>query len=356
MARLGAQERREFLTIRELCRSERNAHALLGKIGSRLRRFVGGDAFCAMELDPATALPMMTVEENWPDDSHAPLVEHAMLRSPCCDPPRVWRLGRRIVEVEQLLGAAPAAEDPYFQYHLLPYGFSHEVQLLCALHGRPQAYLCISRRTARGRFAAASLRLLDALAPHFATAIHAARVRRSLASGAGSRTGLIVLSDTGRIDLTNDVGEQWLRQEVRGSFGAWHMALPLVASLARRRQMDEATPPQTSIEVTHPALAGRYRLTAERMRNAGGNWCTGILVEPVAPGDDLAKLLDLGLTAREAEVALCLIRGDARRDIAIALACSEHTVGDHIRSIGGKLGTGDRLGLVRALLGGAPRP
>ena len=226
----------------------------------------------------------------------------------------------------------------------------------CALHGRPQAYLCISRNAAKGRFAAAGLRLLDALAPHLALAIHTARVRRSLARGAGSGTGLIVLSDTGLIELANDTGERWLRQETQGSFGAWHMALPLVAQLARRRQMDEARPLQTSIEVTHPALAGRYRLTAERMRNPAGTWSTGVLVEPVAPGNDTAKLLDLGLTAREAQVALRLIHGDARRDIAAALACSEHTVGDHIRAIARKLGTDGRLGLVRALLGGAQGP
>ena len=69
MARLGLRERREFLAVRDLCRSDQGTGALLGTVGNRLRRFVGGDAFCAMELDPATALPMMTVEENWPDDS-----------------------------------------------------------------------------------------------------------------------------------------------------------------------------------------------------------------------------------------------------------------------------------------------
>ena len=81
-----------------------------------------------------------------------------------------------------------------------------------------------------------------------------------------------------------------------------------------------------------------------------------MLVEPVAPGDDTAKLLDLGLTPREAQVALRIMRGDTSRDIAVALACSEHTVGDHVRSINRKLGTDNRLGLVRALLGGAPGP
>lgn len=356
MARLGARERHEFLTIRDLCRSERGADALLSTIGSRLRRFVGGDAFCAMELDPATGLPMMTVEENWPDDSHAPLIEHALLRSPCCDPPRVWRLGRRVVEVEELLGASRIKDDPYFQHHLLPYGFAHEAQLLCTLQGRPQAYVCISRSTAKGRFAAGGLRLLEALAPHLALAVHIARVRRSLAVGTGSSAGLIVLSDAGRVELANDAGQRWLRQETRGGFSAWHMALPLVASLARRRQADEAKPLQTSIEVTHPALPGRYRLTAERMRDDDGGWRTGVLVEPVAPGDDTAKLLDLGLSAREAEVALRVIRGDTSRDIAVALGCSAHTIGDHLRSIGRKLGTAGRLGLVRALLGSTRAP
>ena len=356
MARLGVRERREFLAIRDLCRSERGTRTLLSTVGSRLRRFVGGDAFCAMELDPTTGLPMMTVEENWPDDSHAPLIEHALLRSPCCDPPRVWRLGRRVAEVEELLGALQVGDDPYFQHHLLPYGFSHEVQLLCTLQGRPQAYVCISRGTARGRFAGADLRLLESLAPHVALAIHTARVRRSLAAGAGSSTGLIVLSDAGRVELANDIGERWLRQETHGGFSAWHMALPLVASLVRRRQADDAKPLQTSIEVTHPALAGRHRLTAERLQHDDGGWRTAVLVEPVAPGDGTAKLLDLGLSAREAEVALRVIHGDASRDIAAALGCSTHTIGDHLRSIGRKLGTTGRRGLVRALLGGASAP
>jgi DNA-binding CsgD family transcriptional regulator len=223
------------------------------------------------------------------------------------------------------------------------------------LNGRPQAYLCISRGVAKGRFAPSGLRLLDALAPHLAFAVHMARVRRSLARSA-SGTGLIVLSDSGRVELANGAGERWLRQETRGGFGAWHMALPLVASLARRRQLDAALPLQTSIEVTHPALTGRYRLTAERMHSPDGDWRTGVLVEPVAPGDDTAKLRDLGLSAREAQVALRLIHGDGRHAIAVALACSEHTVGDHMRAIARKLGTDGRLGLVRALLGAASGP
>ena len=43
MARLGPRERREFLAIRDLCRADQGTGALLGTVGNRLRRFIGGE-------------------------------------------------------------------------------------------------------------------------------------------------------------------------------------------------------------------------------------------------------------------------------------------------------------------------
>jgi DNA-binding CsgD family transcriptional regulator len=101
-----------------------------------------------------------------------------------------------------------------------------------------------------------------------------------------------------------------------------------------------------------------------RLRNKKGRWLRmdaspiegqpGMVALTIAPAraDDLSKvLLDAyGLTARETDVALCICRGLATKDIANELAISAHTVRDHIKTVFAKAGVGTRGELMALLL------
>jgi DNA-binding CsgD family transcriptional regulator len=75
-----------------------------------------------------------------------------------------------------------------------------------------------------------------------------------------------------------------------------------------------------------------------------------VIVQP-APNTSLVdlRLLAAGLSARESEVALCVIRGESTREIAAALYISTWTVQDHLKAVFEKTGVRSRRELVAEL-------
>jgi DNA-binding NarL/FixJ family response regulator len=71
----------------------------------------------------------------------------------------------------------------------------------------------------------------------------------------------------------------------------------------------------------------------------------------VAATDTVDGLAQLGLTPREAEIALAVLRGQTTVAIAADLVVSPHTVHAHLRSIFDKLGVSSRQQLAMRLLG-----
>jgi DNA-binding CsgD family transcriptional regulator len=75
-----------------------------------------------------------------------------------------------------------------------------------------------------------------------------------------------------------------------------------------------------------------------------------VIVQP-APNTSLVdlRLLAAGLSARERDVALCVIRGESTREIAAALFISPWTVQDHLKAVFEKTGVRSRRELVAQL-------
>ncbi len=110
-------------------------------------------------------------------------------------------------------------------------------------------------------------------------------------------------------------------------------------------------PAPTLTDETHGEV---YRLRAERVEGADGRPRGLVLIEPgavVGPVDTLEALMQLGLTRREAEVTLAVLRGQTAMQIAVELVVSPHTVHDHLRKVFDKLNVSSRQQLAARLLG-----
>jgi hypothetical protein len=142
------------------------------------------------------------------------LLERVILASAAADPARHLMASRRVVDVGSLLGALdrPLA-DPYFQYHLLPFGYRRELQVLCGDRRDARALLTWSWKDNGEAPSPSQLCLLDALAQHVTAGIARAGVRAALASPQGSEIGLLVLDERGQIELANGGVERWLSAE-----------------------------------------------------------------------------------------------------------------------------------------------
>jgi DNA-binding CsgD family transcriptional regulator len=353
MGRLGTHERAIYLAIKAACYRGLGSAELLAVVGERLGEAARADATCMLQLDPATALPVYAVSQGWNDDDHRVLVEHALLTSAAADPGRLIAQGRRSVVVDQLVGTdGPYQRDPYFAYHLLPGGFRHELQAVCVAAKRGQALLTVTRRAATGTFEPRHLRLLDAVTPHVAAGLRAATIRESLAAPRGADTGFIVLDAQGNISLANEVGERWLSvPDAPGRPGrVW--ALHVLAGLLARGLTEEDAVRVPELDLADPATGALHRLRAEGAVAANGDPCTIILLEPVSRADRPETLLRLGLTPREAEVTLGILRGASPETLARELGVSPHTIVQHRRNVFTKLGVSSRRELMTRLAHG----
>jgi DNA-binding CsgD family transcriptional regulator len=355
MGRLTAAEAAEFRRIRAACSQDLDPPELLALVGARLRRFLGADAFCANEVDPATLLLTSAASEGWPTEARAPFLDRVYLRTPAADPGRLLQDGRRTLDVHQVLaGADSPRHDPFFQFHLLPFGYWYDIQLLCAVGGTAHAHFAWSRSFARGRFQDRHLRLLDALAPHVASGLARARLRGALRVAQDGRPGLLVLDDEGRVELANRAAEDWLTAAPPAAGALGFRLLARQAARVVLRGPDLAVAPVT--ELRHPQTGAPYRIHWEPRADAQGRPRLLVLLEPVRRLDRPETLRRAGLTERESQVALAVVRGLATKELAARLRLSPHTARQHLKRVFGKLGVSSRSELAGLLLGAAVAP
>lgn len=343
MSRFSPRERSVFLALKAVCYSGLGTAELLATLGDRLGAVLRAEATCMMQLDPDTTLPVYVVSRGWSDEDHRPLIEHALLVSAAADPGRLLQQARRTVPVDELVDhERPYYRDPYFEYHLSLHGYRHELQTVCAAGQRGRAFLTMTRRAGAGSFEPRHARLLDALAPHVAAGIQAAATREALQAPLARSVGVIMLDERGEVELANTPGERWLSTpDAPGRPGrVW--ALHVLAGLLRRSLSEDAALEVPEIEMADPRSGALHRLRAERVVGADGAPRSIILLEPSGSPSRVETLLRLGLTRREAEVCLGVLRGASLDLLALETGLSAHTVRQHLRSAFAKLGVSSR--------------
>jgi DNA-binding CsgD family transcriptional regulator len=100
-----------------------------------------------------------------------------------------------------------------------------------------------------------------------------------------------------------------------------------------------------------PAVTGGWLyLHASHLTGAAGD-DIAVIIEPAHPTTMAPLLLTaLGLTPRERDVALLVLRGASTQSISAELYLSPHTVKDHLKSIFDKVGVRSRRDLVAHIL------
>ncbi len=155
--------------------------------------------------------------------------------------------------------------------------------------GGCRALFTFNRRGERGPFEARHLRLLEAAAPHVASALHAACVRAALDEWPASDTGFIVLGLDGSVELSNGTAARLLEQN-----GARTLGLEVFLGLVRR-SLRGAAPSVAGMSFTDRATHRTYRLVSEPATGADGLKRAVVMLEPARPADREVGLLRLGL-------------------------------------------------------------
>ncbi len=253
------------------------------------------------------------------------------------------------MDVRQLIDdPTDPQSEKYFEFHLLPFGYHYELQCLCSSGGAPWALLTFSRGQQRGEFQKADLRLLSVVAAHIGKAVRRVEIQGMRHSLPGHASGVILLDHHGDLVFASEVAREWL-DEVH-SDAAWRLGLEVAVKMASNPGGTGSGVEEFTLR--RPDNGQLYRLRVDGAPTEDGK--VALFIEPARPADAVGNPLRLGLSPREADVALNLVRGLDTAAISSVMGCTPHTVRQHQKQVFQKLEVSSRLELASNLLGPAP--
>lgn len=350
MARITTAHAGEFAAIKHLCYHGLDSATLRERVGDRLSRHLRVSSYCFGATDPVTALPVHSVSVGLDPDAMR-VFYGLVLSTPSLDFAPWLARGERVARREALV--ADPDRDPYLTEILVPSGLRYDVQVACASGGWSWGHMCLRRGPGEDAFAGHELRLLDALVPHLTAGLRGAATRPAGATDAEvSGTGIVVLGPDGRVELANGVAERLFREPVSGTRHSMLTAVNIVAAKLERTLADPTATGVPRLTLTEETSGVAYRLRAERLEGVDGRPRGLVVIEPAAGLADAWHLLARhGLSRREAQVALAMVRGRMNAETASELHMSIHTVQEHASRVFDKMGVRSRQELTMRLLG-----
>jgi DNA-binding CsgD family transcriptional regulator len=183
--------------------------------------------------------------------------------------------------------------------------------------------LCLHRQKPDRDFSDRDLLVVDSLAPHLARVLQHFDLLEQIRSGEiSSDSGLLAEGADGKVSIS---------------------------AVAMRVLSENPEFLSSGIPASPATVVLRSSGIPYRVRTTLGGPGKGriILFEPLSPQESLPlRLSSWGLTDRQREIVLYLIRGASNREIADHLSLTEQTVKDHLKAVYDKVGVRNRAQLT----------
>ncbi|WP_406193916.1 helix-turn-helix transcriptional regulator [Kitasatospora sp. NBC_01560] len=366
----GAAAQQAIEGLRELAGAGLEAAEVFRTADQLLRDVLEFDAVCWHTADPATGL----VNSVFSDDLSLSAFQDAVRLEVWADDvatfPKIRHSGVRAEALSRVTQGRPERSVRYRE-QIAPAGFGDELRAVFDAHGGMWGCAAFMRSPDRGPYLGRQRELADAAARHLGHALRACHLPgggavagTSAGVAAAGPAGWADPSDTGPAVLVFGAGNRLLgvsgpaedllarlADPSRTGLGV-PVAFAMAAEQARRAAHGL---PASQTRVRVQARDGRwYVLHASPLRGSAVGEVTVVAV-PAGPAETMPLYLSAyGLTAREQEVALLLVRGCDTRDVSRLLAMKPYTVQDHLKSVFAKAGVASRRELIaRIMLGGA---
>lgn len=325
---------------------------LLCAVDDLVDSIVPADATCWSTFDPATTMLTSAVGRNLDESgddavrfmeleyvTQAPGHYRGLVASD--DPILVQRTADRPDnEAEAQVGA-----------HLAAMGLGQELRIVLRHQRTGWGGAGLMRRTGAAPFNDDERHFLRHVAPSITRAIRASLVRASSSPVAidpiHQGPAVVVVEGAEVVDAT-PAAQRWVEQ--LGAADRGHGSIPAVLAAVS-------------------VAAANGRTVAQRARTADGTWLVlrsaplagarGIVTIDEAGPPDVVAILSaaLGLSGRETDVVVEVLRGSSTKEIAATLHLSGYTVQDHLKTVFSKAGVNSRRELIADVFFGiyAPR-
>jgi DNA-binding CsgD family transcriptional regulator len=344
--RPGRQEREVLRAINRACHAGLDSIALRAEVARHAAAIVPTDACGLAATDPETGLFTHAWIDGLPDD---------LIRDYMAD--------CYLDEVAKFLKLAASGETtttriskPYREL-LRVHGLERGAHTVFCSEGRMWGTWCAYRNGSSRHFSERELRFMRAIAASVGYGLrYAAMMDAAAASGdaeSDAAPGVIVLDSFGRLKLTSGDALNQLDDLANVGAAAGSVSYAVGSILARLRTVHAASDGPLHAEL--------------RAQGRSGHWYTlrGSLSEPDENGDSAAVIViertgwretptslsfRYGLSPREREVLLLVVRGESTKRIAIRLGLSPYTVQDHVDNTCAKVGVRGRRALLARIL------
>jgi DNA-binding CsgD family transcriptional regulator len=269
--------------------------------------------------------------------------------------------GAQLARVSDILPLAELRRHPYYHAFIEPEGWLHGMGFFFWEGHELTAILGVNRTEQQGDFTAAEVELCRALYPHLQVALRrVAGVEAKLnAQQAFSRLILqlpqptLLLDWDGRLLYVNTAAETYLARWPGRTVAGAVPAEILTATRELRASMEARAAANQPLPEVEPrtVMAGRNRALGATIEAVHLN------AAPLSPPTILVQLTKdpagasalARLSVRERELAQLLCDGHSNKELAAALAKSEHTVKNQLKTVFRKLGIRSRAHLAGLL-------
>jgi DNA-binding CsgD family transcriptional regulator len=334
--------------VLEACRRAGNPAQLFEAFEEALRTDVPVDRWCAMTLDPATALPTGGVHHHGLSVVGGQRLL-ALEFGGAEDANKLVDLARGKTALGTLSGATRGrpADSQRFREVLSREGLADELRAVFRDAGGPWAAMILFRGEGEPDFDASEVALVAVLNAALTRALRRLLLTAEMDRRADvSAPGLVLLSPEG---------------SDRSGLAVKHMSASAVHWVGEVADTSAGPLPYALYSAALTASDRGHSMI--RVRTRGGRWLTvhaeraspdagdvSLILQPSRPYE-IAQVLAgaYGLTAREAEVARLVAAGRSNEEIAGLLFVSRYTVEDHLKNCYAKLGVRGRSELVSRL-------
>lgn len=271
--------------------------------------------------------------------------------------------------VETIEWRVDGASTPSSEVRIAPrrvlraYGLERRAHAAFCSDGEMWVAWCAYREDTSHPFDERELRFMRAVAPHAGYGLrYAAMLKAALASGpaAGdSVPGVVVLDARDRITLVSVPATSQLRDLASVGIAADSMSYAVASVLIRIRTAHATGDGALRADLRAQGRSGRwYTLHGSLAEpDSSGDSAAVIVIEPVGPREPVTSFsLRYGLSPREREVLLMVIRGESTKRIANRMGISAYTVQDHLDNACEKVGVRGRKALLARILADRTAP
>ncbi|MFD7639205.1 LuxR C-terminal-related transcriptional regulator [Kitasatospora sp. NPDC059795] len=340
--------------LRELTELGLTSSQIFRRADELLRPALEFDAVCWHTNDPSTGL----VNSVQSDDLNLGQFQDAVHLEVWADDlatfPKIRNSG---VYAETLSRASRGVPQRSirFREQISRHGFGDELRAVFDAAGGMWGCAAFMRVEDRGPFPAQQRELADAAAKLLGQALRASHIPTAGPPGADPTPAVFLLDRHNRPRALSGPAEELLSRLADPSPTSLRVPTAIAMAAEHARRAAHGLPsPHVPVRIrTHDghwyllhAAALRDMLPADPAADE-----VTVVATPASPAHIVPlHLAAYGLTAREQEVALLLIRGADTREVAQRLAMTPYTVQDHLKSVFTKTGVGRRQELTALIM------